>query len=574
MGKWFTETVTRLLQWLGAPLDQLAEGWTRWRTPILLGAGTLIGLGTSRLLGATSTGSVQLQIFLGLFVALPALTLLSSLISIWRYPTRHTLVQSLTALGLGYGGGGILSMLLLYFSNYVGVHMFTTFPEVINQHTVPQVIGFLAAPWRLLGISFPVSEMTAGLVNSNLGPKIDPQLAIAWRNFILLTVLLYTVLPRLGLWLVLRFKLLERIGTARKSAAPSSPTATKPDELFAISWQTDDLRDYLELSPEEHRLLSALQALVVQQDVANESDVEAKKRKVKWQQDWLASITALHQGEVVYKESELLDFVRTLHKRDYPKLRILLFELLVFRPYFPLADAKDVKKIKFDESRQRKLLRQLARKSGESLDDITQAVEAYRKQLQRYTARPKWAWVAMAVGGAALFGALGFAAIPAIGHWIGVSHGLAGIAAKLGGLAMLGGGAVSIGGLGVAGSTAVIVGGGAVLGAGGGLATVYLLPEGSRLVANDVAKFETVVLFLLQDKVQDPLDLIRQKLSQLSANLNSAVLRLEQQATVEKLNQADKAALKEAKRGFQLVQRYLEGLDQDFKSSLQPMPHS
>ena len=67
------------------------------------------------------------------------------------------------------------------------------------------------------------------------------------------------------------------------------------------------------------------------------------------------------------------------------------------------------------------------------------------------------------------------------------------VVAELSGLAMLGGGAVALGEWGVVRGTAIVIGGGAVLGLGGGsIYSIYMISDGSAMVAQDIVKLETL----------------------------------------------------------------------------------
>src|SRR5690606_30041834 len=156
---------------------------------------------------------------------------------------------------------------------------------------------------------------------------------------------------------------------------------------------------------------------------------------------------------------------------------------------------------KADKKSQIQLTQELAKICGTSKEDFDRAQSAYERQVKKYMSLPKWKKAIYVGAGAAIIGSVGLFTSPVgAGLAIGKALGLKGLAAKIAGMVVLGGGAVSVKALGIAGSYVIVVGGGAILGAGGGLATAYLLPEGSKMIANDIAKFEAVVLFLLKDK--------------------------------------------------------------------------
>jgi hypothetical protein len=518
----------------------------------------LLGLGASYTLGAATTSRINLITFLMLFVALPSVSLIVSLLQAVFVKSRRKVIRHLNVVGAGYGLGGICSLLIIYLNQQISVEASTTFPELINESNLSSLIDLLATPFALFGAYFDSIQMTQNLINQKVA--LPTEGVIAWRNFILSSVAVYTILPRVALYSILK---------SLNAAMPKSDKNPPPTELFKIEVDQTNIQDYLELSTEEYRLLCSMQLIATSRDVDREENIEHKKLKIEWVRSWKTSIQEGFEQDLITDISGIKQCLKGLTKRGYAKAIVLVFELLQFRPYFEIPSEsqspQDFKTLKFDAKAHRALVDDFTILCGFQKSDMEQAQSAYERQYKKYMGPSKWKKAMFVGAGAALIGSIGLIASPAgAGLAIGKALGLKGLAAKIAGLAVLGGGAVSIKTIGIAGGYAIVVGGGAIMGAGGGLATVYMLPDGAKRIANDIAKFEAVILFLLKEKIDNPLALIDEKLQLLKRNLLAEQETLAQSKLSGDLTNDQKRLAKEIAKGLSLVEKFHKGLTQDF----------
>jgi hypothetical protein len=540
---WIAHDVTNQIpSWIEKILP--AEPYPSYLAAIL---GIIIGLGAAEGLGISASKAVNLFPFLVLFAVLPSVTLIATVIGIWRmsFPIKYVLYLLLA--GSGYGIGGLVSMVLLFFRAQVAVEMQTTFFELVNPSTAKWIVSHLALVWSPLGVQFSADAMIDGLgVGSQ--PIVMPQnLLLQWRNFLLLSIVTYSILPRAMLYAAL-------IHSSKKlNRGKGKPSISRP---FKIDLTVKSIQDFFTLAAEERRLLTSLQFHIVRADIEATVDLEVKREKFIWLGEWKISMESLLEFPVEGDRESLIVFFSKLSKQGYAKAGLILFECLLFEPYYQLSN-RPGEKLGFDASIGQGFVKSAAIRSGLDHDALLRAVSSFRLRLKRLTGFGIVEIVSLAIGGAAVLGLAGWAIAPAIGLAIGGSMGLGGIAAEMAGLALLGGGATILGGFGIAGGMIVVAGGGAILGASaGGLCGVYLLESGSNLIANDIAKFEAVVFCLLGNRFGDPIALIREKIEALDVAIIAEIARLNVKSADGSRSKETSNALKEAERGRKIVAAY------------------
>lgn len=220
-----------------------------------------------------------------------------------------------------------------------------------------------------------------------------------------------------------------------------------------------------------------------------------KRLKQDWLSEWKGyiskSFSSFLQIEGVemhwYTEQELIQKIEE-NEPDDIWFRLVLLEVMLFEPYFPLGIEKD-KKGRDVPSKKYKDLQNLINASKKSIgDDFIDSfftgdyynkgyIKRLRKCYNKVVFEMKEVIKGILIGGAITAGiaiiAIATAGVlaPKIAVVLVGSNfaGLSGAALTTTSLAYLGGGAVAIGGAGMAGGTAAIVGGGAILGLGAGL---------------------------------------------------------------------------------------------------------
>lgn len=254
----------------------------------------------------------------------------------------------------------------------------------------------------------------------------------------------------------------------------------------------------LGLTKEQARLMFSYQYQLIMDDISHSSTKESEKAD--WSKQWIQSVDAylselkgtgpsriLTDGGKLHSEAERIGNSLMLNNRT--PLYLILLELTLFHPYYPLSEKE--KNGKLGYKRNNELLRSFARQLSVGEDYVDKYLHSYATAVRGITGYwPK-------VIGAALAGAIllaitaGFAA-PMIGALF-AAEGLAGAAATSAGLAALGGGAIAAGGAGMAGGIAVIVGGGALLGLGSGVGVGKLLATSPQFALSGAAKLEVVM---------------------------------------------------------------------------------
>ena len=254
----------------------------------------------------------------------------------------------------------------------------------------------------------------------------------------------------------------------------------------------------LGLTIEQTRILFSMQYQIIENDI--ESHESKKSEKMKWFQEWAESINNYLReiDKKTYKpitiargrlNLEISDTVKAIDMHNKTPIYLILLELTLFTPYYPLTGEKMATKLKY--RRDKEYLKSMATELGIGSEYVDKYLSGYKNAVQGITGFwPKV--IGGALVGAILLAVTAGMAAPLIGALF-APIGLSGAAATSAGLAALGGGAIAAGGAGMAGGIATIVAGGALLGVGSGLGVGKLLSSSPKFTLSEAAKLEVVM---------------------------------------------------------------------------------
>lgn len=278
----------------------------------------------------------------------------------------------------------------------------------------------------------------------------------------------------------------------------------KPDQDREHSSRKADTMDHvmseLGLTKEQTRLLFSFQHQLIQNDIENCISEKKKNERIAWCTEWVRAVNsylrALKGSEptlIMKKMPELVDatteVMNNLSLNNRTPLYLILLELVLFHPYYPLKTEQ--KKIKIKYKRDSAKLRTIAELLSIEEEYVDKYIKSYKTAVHGITGFwPKV--IGGALVGAILVAVTAGLAAPLIAGLFAPA-GLAGAAATSAGLAALGGGAIAAGGAGMAGGIATIVGGGALLGLGSGLGVGKLLSSSPKFTLSEAAKLEVVM---------------------------------------------------------------------------------
>lgn len=269
------------------------------------------------------------------------------------------------------------------------------------------------------------------------------------------------------------------------------------------------------LTISQMRLMTSLQAMVVETDISFEKDEGMSLRKKRWLNEWKTAILNFlsHSGEgefIRFCDKEELDRLIEEEKErlgaSNSPLHLILLETILFEPFFPLSveASKEYKGLRFCATFRKEYHNTLEEIAG-SLGIDKGLVRTYRKTYKASIDGIRGKKTKMLMGGlagAALAVLTAGYAIPVIGVLFAPA-GLYGAAAVNAGLAALGGGALAVGGFGVAGGMAVIAGGGGILAAGIGTGLGRLFIGSPTFALTQAAKLEVVLKEIVLGQQRD-----------------------------------------------------------------------
>ncbi|AFZ13220.1 hypothetical protein Cri9333_2352 [Crinalium epipsammum PCC 9333] len=274
------------------------------------------------------------------------------------------------------------------------------------------------------------------------------------------------------------------------------------------------------LTPEQTRIMFSYQYNLVQADIDNEPDFDKKNLKRQWLTKWKDSTELFLNSQITASSPRgtsfdiITDFtqLKALVKSSLipPLTRyLILLEVTLFQPYYPLGDSSDekFKNLKIDnEEKLTNKVRFFAKTLDIDPDSVYRFKYNYKEAIQGIKGGVN-PWLLGAVG-AVLLGVVAIFATPLIVGLLApiLAPGLSGAAAVSAVLAALGGGAIAAGGFGMAGGMAVVVAGGSILGAGAGVGVGALFGQSPDAALTQAAKLEAAIkeiIFIQKDSRKD-----------------------------------------------------------------------
>ncbi|MEG3976794.1 hypothetical protein QT970_19535, partial [Microcoleus sp. herbarium8] len=287
------------------------------------------------------------------------------------------------------------------------------------------------------------------------------------------------------------------------------------------------------LTPEQTRIMFSYQYHLVQADIDNQSNNDVKNTlkeeflrgfqgdidnqsepikkilKQEWLRNWENSTTLFLNSQIApdTPHNSSLNLITNFESlKNSVKSHIippgnqltrylLLLEVTLFQPYFPLGDSRDeaFKDLKLEKELTAKL-RYFATQLEIDPDCVLRFKSNYKEAIKGIKGGIN-PWLLDAVGALALGVVAGFATpFNVVGLLARIlAPGLSGAAAVSAVLAALGGGAIAAGGMGMAGGMAVIVAGGSILGASAGVGVGALFSQSPDTALIQAAKLEVVM---------------------------------------------------------------------------------
>lgn len=323
--------------------------------------------------------------------------------------------------------------------------------------------------------------------------------------------------------------------------------------------------DQFGLTTKQAVILYSMEYIVTKNDIESTKDVEVKKKKELWLQEWKKSIEwhiiTLPDGaaERIFTDlsNGFMSYVDLERKKlqVYTPMYLILLETVLFRPYYPLyaEDAKKWKGLDLDE------------KSSSIYETIAiwlnideEYPEKFRKSYKSAIRSLTGFWTKVLAGG--LIFAIATAitagvAAPMIAAQFGAA-GLTGAAAITSGMAALGGGALATGGFGMAGGFAVIVGGGALLGGALGSGAGFMFATTPEFTLSLAAKMEVVCKDIILGVQKDfaTMQEVLNRMINLIAELNRQILEL------QKDREKNAKDIENLRKSLKYLQQAIEGM--------------
>lgn len=347
-------------------------------------------------------------------------------------------LHGLLAVGTAWYLGVFVGSVWLFFVEHVQGSIATSFVDVLSAERLTAFLGLIASPWRAVGFHFDFPVMVAAATTH--GEHV-PDVVVMWRNFVLLAIATYAVLPRvlLSSYLLAKHTWAAVQGALRMRA--TTPAKLERDlhyERPPLSG-TDSLNWFRSIE-DEAMLTKALILTVVgrDQDSAQLPGIAAMRG------DLEGSLN--DKWRTFYRSTdEWKAYLPSLSTDMCPKLEVLAFDVLRFNymassPDGQVGFAVDRAKMR------RALIDVLAHPSVNwlAIDTALADVERFEAELSK-DQDALWKRMLCILGVGAVAGAGAVACAPFLGASACAMVGLQGVVAVKAGLAALGGGKVVLG---------------------------------------------------------------------------------------------------------------------------------
>jgi len=340
---------------------------------------------------------------------------------------------------------------------------------------------------------------------------------------------------------------------AAESSASDRVKQKNPETTKASIEDDSQAMKEFGLTPEQTRIMFSYQYHLVQADIDNQSNNDVKNTlkqeflrglqgdidnqsepvkkilKQEWLRNWENSTTLFLNSQIApdTPHNSSLNLIT-----DFESLKnsvkshiippgnqltryLLLLEVTLFQPYFPLGDSRDeaFKDLKLEKELTAKL-RYFATQLEIDPDCVLRFKSNYKEAIKGIKGGIN-PWLLDAVGALALGVVAGFATpFNVVGVLARIlAPGLSGAAAVSAVLAALGGGAIAAGGMGMAGGMAVIVAGGSILGASAGVGVGALFSQSPDTALIQAAKLEVVMreIVVIQKNIPKAQEILKQQ---------------------------------------------------------------
>lgn len=333
-----------------------------------------------------------------------------------------------------------------------------------------------------------------------------------------------------------------------------------------------NLTEIFGLTSKQSSILFSLQIAMTKKDIIATANQSYRDNKKIWLEEWYKN---LNDQDILENYNSIIESIKeeiSKSSGDLTWLYFVVFEAVLFKPYFPLNDSENKILKKLHYKNQEEYLKKVVKDCGymKLQEFIERIPQTYKQVLNKISGRNIKIVlnVLTVLASAGLLATLGgvFAskiAVILVGSKFAGLHGAALVSACL---AYLGGGAIAIGGAGMAGGVAVIVGGGALLGAAsGGAATAFVksvAEKAPELILPQTAKLEVAMREILLNAQQDTrcAQAVISQLKEQIVSLKKEVLDLKNR------NNEDKKALKNLKQSIKYLEKAYDDMIR-FKSS-------
>ena len=333
--------------------------------------------------------------------------------------------------------------------------------------------------------------------------------------------------------------------------------------------------DLFGLNSEQLEILYSLEKNLTERDIQNHPKTTEIRKK--WLDQWIKTLddSVFNASDMnVFNGPFLCEAILRVSKSSSNNtwFYLVMLEATLFQAYFPLDENKENIKAysKLKYTRDTDYLKQVAATTGlMNPEYIDRYIETHKKVFRKISGKSAKAIIAslsiLAVTAVAAAVAAIYAGPIAVAIF-GKGFELSGAALTSACLAMAGGGAVVFGGLGMAGGVAAIAGGGALLGAaGGGAAAAAVLAfakEAPDFTLTQTAKLEVVLREVLLNAQQDTeaAQAVISKLQDQIKNLQKELDRL------TKEQEKDKEAIQNLKASIDILTKAVKDMVL-FKSS-------
>ncbi len=355
--------------------------------------------------------------------------------------------------GVFFSLGGIIALLIKTSFTDLVFGWSTSLP--INSKSVHHFTSAFCLPWSFVPRSCPDIELLSNSqyfrINNNFSlSEVTKQkylsYTLPWMKFLIGAIVTYGIIPRVIIILTQIFN-------------------DKDKEILSedfFDYDSQNIESLFRLSENESHLFYSLQAQICLRDIDKTKPSVEKDQKLNWFSQWSDSLTQNNSFSLMDETSIFQTLIR-LKKDANIKALISLCELSTFTPYYDLGNGSQLNN-SFHPSVKTEFLKKVCSTLGQDYSQVQSFQMIYTKELKsKKMNKGVTAIIGVAILGAIAVAVTGGAGAIAVSGAMGKALGLAGMAAKTTGLALLGGGILLASGLEKEGQS-IFIGCGAILG--------------------------------------------------------------------------------------------------------------